>query len=290
MLFSTVIIPIVNANLNTENSLIKRQNKTFLSKDNRGPILDRIIEFLKKIPFINRTINFIKNIFGLVEDTPDLVGPDGGYYEPYYQDGGTEPGSEGPMDTSISVSIKSYDLKYTNDDNNFEFDMTFSGSTSGDVYACYWILVNYFDDGTNAYARIWMCPIQTELDLSGYSFESTFMGTGPGGDDDWSTFKARQYANGVSVDQDKIPFDIPDSNQDKSLRDVRLFVRAFSDKELTMWNQDSISLFDELSDTIYKDQKEDETGSEDKGIPGFEILLVIVAICVALILLKKKKS
>jgi len=237
VLISAVISPVATA---------KTTSKQSKDGTQKGPILDKIKDL------INNVITFFKNIFGLVEDVENIEPPKefDKTYKPYYQDEGTEPGSEKPTDTSISVSIKDYNVDYTDNDDTFEFDMTFKGSTSGDVYACYWILVNYYDDGTNAYAKIWMNPIQTKLDMKDYSFELTFTGTGSGGDDDWSTFTAKQYVSGISIDQDEIPFDIPDSNQDKSLKDVRLYVRAFSDKDLTQWNQGSISILTEMTGTM----------------------------------------
>jgi len=283
---STIFVSIVTAKINIETSF-DHNNASVFSKDEKGPILDRIINFFKKIPFINKTINFFKNLFRLVEGPEDFsdVEEFDERYGIYYQDMKTEPGSEKPTDTSISVSIKNFDLKYIEQEKKIEFDMTFDGTTSGDVYGCYYILVSYFDDGTTAFANVWMTPLKgSKLNMAGYSMELTFIGTGPQGDNDWSGFKARQYFNGV-LDLDKKLFNIPDKNMDKTLKDVKLFVRAFSDKDLTKWNQDSISIMSEMKDTVYEEPKEDD----DKATPGFELFVLITAFVIILFFLKKRK-
>ncbi len=275
LLFTTMFVTVVNA---------KTDNTNVFFKNNRdGPIL----EFLKKIPIVNKTINFFKNLFGLAEDIENIEPPEESdeNYKIYHQDSNNEPGSEKPTDESISVSIKNFDLDYSNKDNNVEFDMTFDGSTSGDVYACYYILVNYYEDDSAEHANVWMSPFkQSGLDLADYSFELTFIGTGPNGDDDWSTFRGRQYVNGP-LNSSKIPFEIPEKDTHKILKDVRLYVRAFSDVDLTQWNQDSISIMNEMTGTVYEQTEEDDNG----GIPGFELFAFVVALAVAIIILKKKK-
>jgi len=275
LLIATTFVTIANA---------KTNNTNIFFKNNRdGPIL----EFLKKIPIVNKTINFFKNLFGLAEDIENIEPPEefDETYKVYYQDSNKEPGSEKPTDKSISVSIKNFDLDYSNKDNNVEFDMTFDGSTSGDVYACYYILVNYYEDGSAGYANVWMSPFkQSGLDLADYSFELTFTGTGSNGDDDWSTFSGRQYVNGP-LNMSEIPFKIPEEDKDKTLIDVKLYVRAFSDEDLTRWNQDSISIMDEMTGSVYEETEDEDNNS----IPGFEIMFLIIALSIALILMRRKK-
>ena len=123
--------------------------------------------------------------------------------------------------------------------------------------------------------------------MGGYSMELNFIGTGPQGDTDWSGFKARQYFNGV-LDLDKTLFNTPDEKKDKTLKDMRLYVRAFSDKDLTKWNQDSISIMSEMKDTTHEEPK--ETDDKDKGIPGFELLALITAFAVILFIIKNKRK
>ncbi len=289
LLIALIIICILGSVfVNLASAKTNRENKLFL-QSRENSFLNKIIDFLKKIPFINKTINFFKNLFGLVENIENL--PEYEYteknYNPYYQNADIGPGSQLPTDTSISVSINSFNLDYVDDENTFEFDMTFGGSTSGSVYGCYWILVNYFDDGTTAYSTIWMSPIQTEMNMEGYSIESTFIGTGSGGDNDWSSFRARQFVAGNSVDLEKIPFEITMPNQGKTLSDVRLYVRAFSDEDLTQWNQDSISVMNKMTGSVYESPK-DKNEEADKGIPGFEIILLLAAFGVAIMLYKKR--
>lgn len=295
-IFLVMLMPLVTANFTNDLLNNGLRNNSLLGKENRGPIIDGIIEFLKTIPFINRTINYIKNIFGLVEDgTNDSE--DDIYYEPYYQSEANDPKSSRPTDTSISVTIKDFDITYTTTDNTFEFDMSFNGKTTGDVYACYWIMVTYFNDGTSSYYNLWNGPNQKEIELFDTSFGLTFFGTGPGGYSDWSSFQGRQYITGPIGDQDEIPFEIDETpvevdeiTQDKYAVDALLYVRAFSDKELTQWNQDSISLFDELSGSIYENPQENQGDKTGKGIPGFEMISVIIVVIAMLIVIKRKNK
>lgn len=278
LLIATTFVTVANAKINKKNK--------FITSNRDGPFLDKIINFLKRIPFINKTINFLKNLFGLAEEIEDINPPEDfdREYDVYFQDPDTEPGSEKPTDKTLSVNIKNFDLDYSDKGDYLEFDLNFDGFTSGDVYACYYIMVNYYEDGSSDYANLWIGPMkQSELGMADYSFELTFEGTGPEGNNDWSSFKARQYFSGV-VNLNDIPFEIPEENQKKTLEDVRLYVRAFSDKELTQWNQDSISIMNEMTETVYEEPDED-----DSGIPGFEIFLLIVAFAIALIIWRKNK-
>lgn len=290
------IMPMVTANFTDDLSNNTLWKNSLLGRENRGPIMDGIIEFLKTIPFINKTINSLRNIFGLVEDSANDL-EDDIYYAPFYQSDTNDPKSSKPTDTSISVTIKDFDITYTTTDNDFEFDMSFNGKTTGDVYACYWIMVTYFNDGTNSYYSLWNGPNQKEIELFDTSFGLTFFGTGPGGYSDWSSFQGRQYIAGSIGDQDEIPFEIDETpvevdeiTQDKYAVDALLYVRAFSDEELTQWNQDSISLFDELSGSIYENPQENQGDKTGKGIPGFEMIFVIMAVIAMLIAIKRKNK
>jgi hypothetical protein len=62
ILFSTTFVNVTNAKINfNNNSLLKLSNIY---------VLDRIIDFLMRISFINQTINFFKNLFGFSEADP----------------------------------------------------------------------------------------------------------------------------------------------------------------------------------------------------------------------------
>lgn len=294
LMITTTIMPIITAKSNIETSQIINQKNSLrdtslFTKINRGPILDKIVEFLKNIPFVNKTINFIKNLFGLVEDNSGDPEQDT-YYEPYVQFSGNDPISSKPTDNSISVTIEDFDIIYTTKDDTFEFDIFFNGKTTGDVYACYWVMVAYFDDGTNTYYNFWNGPRnQQDLEIYDNTFELTFYGTGPGGFTDWSTFKGRQYVTGDIGEQDDMVFEIPENDDyDKYPTDFLLYVRAFSDKELTQWNQDSISLFDEVSGSMYAEAIKGQ--EKEKGVPGFEIIAIITAMGISLILMRKKRN
>lgn len=62
MLFSTAFVSFTNAKINFNNNSSLRLSNI--------PIIDRFIDFLMRISFINQTINFFKNLFGFSEDDP----------------------------------------------------------------------------------------------------------------------------------------------------------------------------------------------------------------------------
>ena len=256
-----------------------------------SPFIEKVKDFFKSIKFINNTINFIKNIFGLVEDQPeDYADGDGSsdqttYYEPYIYVKGEDPQDAKPTDMSISVNIKDFDITYETEDDTFEFDISFLGTTSGDVYACYWIMVVYFDDGTSSYYNVWNGPRnQQDLTLYDNNFDLTFYGKGPGGFSDWSKFEGRQFITGDVGDNEEVVFAYEDEEDyEKIPTDFVLYVRAFSDEDLTKWNQDSVSLFDDMPNQIAGESE------ENQDTPGFEMIAFIFAIGLLVLIYKKKK-
>ncbi|OYT28426.1 hypothetical protein B6U98_05025 [Thermoplasmatales archaeon ex4572_165] len=295
LIILVMILPIVTANFNNEIPTNNFRKNSIFEKMTGGSIMDNFVEFLKNFPFINKTINSIRNIFGLVEDSSDDQ-EDGINYEPFYQSDTNDPKSSKPTDTSISVTIEDFDITYTTTDDDFEFDVSFNGRTTGNVYACYWIIVSYFNDGTCSYYNMWNGPNQKEIELSDTSFGLTFFGKGPGGYSDWSRFQGHQYMKGKIGDQDEIPVEIdktPVESEEITLDiyvvDTLLYVRAFSDKELTQWNQDSISLFDELSESMYNTPQRNQGDGPGKGTPGFEVLTLIASLGIVIIFIRKRK-
>ena len=273
---------------------------TTLAKNTRtrGPFIEKIKEFFQGISFINNTLNWIKNIFGLVEAEPedehsdekdnDNYVADITYYPPYQYISGGDPQDATPTDTSISVDIKNFDITYEEDeDGKFEFDIFFNGKTSGDVYCCLWVMVAYFDDGSNSYYNIWNGPRENRnIKYEDIRLDLTFFGTGANGKTDWSEFEGRQLTTGKISSSQDVVFEYPDNEDyEKRATDFVLYVRSFNDKELKEWNQDSISLFDDLPNQILG--KSEGIGS---GTPGFEIIALIGAIIICLILLNKKKQ
>lgn len=267
---------------------------TVAAKENvqASPFIEKIKDFFKSIKLINNTINFIKNIFGLVEDQPgESADGDGSsgqteYYEPYIYVKGEDPKDAKPTDNGISVNIKDFDITYETEDDTFEFDISFYGTTSGDVYACYWIMVAYFDDGTSSYYNVWNGPRnQQDITLYDNTFDLTFYGKGPGGFSDWSKFEGRRFVTGDVGDNEDVVFDYEDEdNYEKIPTDFVLYVRAFSDEDLTQWNQDSISLFDDMPNQIVGESE------ENQDTPGFEMIAFIAAIGILVLIYNKKKK
>jgi hypothetical protein len=60
MLFSTAFVSFTNAKINFKNNSSLRLSNI--------PIIDRFIDFLMRIPLINQTIHFFKNLFGFSDD------------------------------------------------------------------------------------------------------------------------------------------------------------------------------------------------------------------------------
>jgi len=288
----SVLMPVVNANSIDD----KSQNNSLFQNRRDLPIINKIKEFFMRIPLINKTVNYIKGLLGLEDEITDML-DDLFDYEPFYESNEKDPKTSKPTDSSISVKINDFDINYKTTEDEFEYEMSFDGTTTGDVKVCYWTIVIYFDDGTNSYYRLWNGPVdQDEENMFYSSIQSTFKGTGPGGDTDWSSFKGRQYIKAKITEQDDVPYDPDkyDDEVDKYPVDVMLFVRAFSDEELTKWNQASKSIFNEMYGSSFTTQNEDE--DEENGIDdntmiiGFVIIVIIVIIVVALLLMRKRKK
>jgi len=292
-IFLSILMPVINAN-----SIDDKSQNNSLSQNRRDlPIINKIKEFFMRIPFINKTVNYIKGLLGLEDEITDML-DDLFEYEPFYESNEKDPKTSTPTDSSLSVKINNFDIKYKTTEDEFEYEMSFDGTTTGDVKVCYWTIVIYFDDGTNSYYRLWNGPPvdQDEVNIPGSTIQSTFKGTGPGGDTDWSSFKGRQYIKSEITDQDDIPYDPDeyDDEVDKYPVDSMLFVRAFSDEELTKWNQASKSIFNEMYGSSFTKQNEnkDEENVINSNIMiiGIILIVIIVIIVVALLFMRKKDN
>ena len=289
LLLISILLPIVNANSSDQSLQNNNIKNTLFGNGDRLPIVQKFIDFLKGIKIINNTINFFKNLLGIVDEIPDEP-EDDSIYQPFYESDEKDPTKATPTDSSISVDIKNFEITYTTTDDTFEFDLSFNGQTTGDVYVCYWTIVTYFDDGTNSYYDLWNGPTNEGIDFMKNTFQSTFAGTGPAGERDWSSFEGRQYIKGNIEDQDEVPYEPDEYTIEKYPVDAKLFVRAFSDSELTKWNQDSRSIFDDLYGTINYDSEDDEDDDNEGDITGILIIvaLIVVALIVVVFIMRKK--
>jgi len=298
ILLTTIATPLAARQSNSDigkNTNDMKNTKFVLLKDRSFPLIDKIIDFLKKIPIINKTIIFFKNLFNFTdseklddyEDKQDL------YNIPFYEGDKTDPGKANPTDNSISVKINNFNFDFKKIDNsNNIIEWSFNGDTTGNVVACYWIMVEYFKDGTSTYTPYyWNQPMDSGNIPIGKFY---FKGKGPGGNTDWSRFEMyMQIENTYDLDYSYLQF-IDQEVLNKEIRDIVLYVRAFSDKELTMWNQDSISVKEELLSDFQEEgmyRPSGDKGNDEKGIipgiPGFELLFLLIALFLVIIIKKK---
>lgn len=196
-----------------------------------------------------------------------------------------DPATETPTDDSISVEIKDVDLKYDIDDEDMEIEIKISGTTSGDVDHCSNAMVTYDENGdmTDADASEWdEGPDSTDrITLFGYTMEMYFQGMGPEGEDDWSEWEFYVYMSGPYNDtmiEDMNPEDLDENEK------MIFYVRAFSDEDETMWNQDSKDVTEKIMNAV-------DGGSDDDSPMGAGIIFTgaLVAVFACFFILKRKK-
>ena len=214
----------------------------------------------------------INEDFGVVPvDDDEPVDDDDEWDDDWDDDYETEgdPTEETPTDEAIEVSIDSYGMDLSDSGEYVEVEVEVDGTTSGTVVKCAWTTVTYMKDGTYEVESWEIGPEDMErVTYENFTFGSYFKGTGSGGEDDWSTWGYNIYA--------KMPKEeYEENNQEMDMENVTKMVwvvRAFSDDDMTMWNQDTKDVTDK-----FKAVMDGESTDDDDDLPGFELFGAVVA-------------
>ena len=192
-----------------------------------------------------------------------------------------DPTTHAPTDESIGVSIGSYGAEFDDSGDKVEMEINVEGSTSGTVVRCAMTTVTYFKNGSYEVGGWDVGPYDNpEITSVGFTSESYFKGVDGEGNDDWSSWGYRLYFGILEELYDlydrysNMGMD-PGYDMDvENVTSVVLVVRAFSDEEMTMWNQDTRDVTDEYKAFI----SGESTSKDDEGwLPGFELFGAVVA-------------
>lgn len=189
------------------------------------------------------------------------------YPEEYETEG--DPTEETPTDESIEVSIDSYGMDFSDSGENIEIEVKVGGTTSGTVVKCAWTTVTYMKDGTYEVESWEVGSEEMErITYENFTYEMYFKGKGSGGEDDWSTWGYYTYAK---MPKEEYEENVPDEDMENVTKMVWV-VRAFSDDEMTMWDQDTKDVTDK-----FKAIMDGESTDDDDDLPGFELFGAVVA-------------
>lgn len=193
-----------------------------------------------------------------------------------------DPTTHTPTDESIGVSINFYGAEFDDSGDKVEMEINVEGSTSGTVVKCAMTTVTYLKNGTYEVGKWDIGPYdEPETTRVGVTSASYFKGIDGEGDDDWSSWGYKLYFGVLEELYDLYRdqgIDLGDEMDVENVTEVVLVVRAFSDDEMTMWNQDTKEITDEYKAFI----SGESTGEDDDGgLPGFELFGAVVAFIAA---------
>ena len=206
-----------------------------------------------------------------------------------------DPLKEDPTDTSISVEIENVDFSMDKGDEMFTVEQSADGTTGGDVDHCSLTIVSYYDDGSYD-AEDWTVgpEVQDRESFFGMTYETYFRGNGSGGEDDWSVWEMYAYIKAPLSMMDDVVSDDEDVENDsdnRTLTGAHLVIRAYSDENEEMWNQDSADIFkmyekflagEDFHMSLDDDGSDD--GSEGDSVLTWIILIVLVILAVLVLI------
>ena len=222
---------------------------------------------------------------GTDDDTDDDTTDDDDPWEDYYgpeenYENTNDPGSESPTDGSISVDIGSFEYEMEMGDPHEEWHQTMEGTTSGEVSCAAFSIVFYLKSGGTNDVTWFTGPFNMpEMTQGDVTQEMHFKGMGAGGKDDWSAWEMYMYGKRPSSDDNEIRTGetcVNISDVDK----VVIYVRAFSDPSLAMWNQDSLDVTDDYMEASGGNGDDDDDGDDD-DTPGFTLPLAVLSALLA---------
>ena len=189
-----------------------------------------------------------------------------------------DPTTHTPTDESIGVSINFYGAEFDDLGDKVEMEINVEGSASGTVVKCAMTTVTYFKNGSYEVGGWDVGPYDNpETTRVGVTSASYFKGIDGEGDDDWSSWGYKLYFGVLEELYDLYRdqgIDLGDEMDVENVTEVVLVVRAFSDDDMTMWNQDTKEITDEYKAFI----SGESTGEDDDGgLPGFELFGAVAA-------------
>ena len=197
-----------------------------------------------------------------------------------------DPTKEQPTDKSIEVEITKvvYDIKKVDNGQNWEVYLLVEGTTNGVDHVSLSYVI-YYKDGTYDWTDWTKGPIDMPpysgygVELRKLSFNST--------EGNWNKWKFELDAKYPVTQHEEYKW-----AERKDVKKVRVYARAYKDKEETKWNQvyyDTVPTMLANGVSYTKTISEDETETEGKKkTPGFELMAFAVAIAIAFAYRRKR--
>lgn len=198
-----------------------------------------------------------------------------------------DPTKEQPTDKSIEVKITKivYDIKKVDNGQSWEVYLLVEGTTNGVDHVSL-TYVTYYTDGTYDWADWMKGPINVPP-YSGYGVElrKFFFNSTEG---NWNKWKFELDAKYPVTQYKEYEW-----AERKDVKKVRVYARAYKDKEETKWNQAYYDTVPKMLSNGVSYTKTISTGSETesegkKKTPGFELIAFAVAIAVVFAYKRKR--
>jgi len=198
-----------------------------------------------------------------------------------------DPTKEQPTDKSIEVKITKivYDIKKVDNGQSWEVYLLVEGTTNGVDHVSL-TYVTYYTDGTYDWTDWMKGPINVPP-YSGYGVElrKFFFNSTEG---NWNKWKFELDAKYPVTQYKEYEW-----AERKDVKKVRVYARAYKDKEETKWNQAYYDTVPKMLSNGVSYTKTISTGSETgsegkKKTPGFELIAFAVAIAVVFAYRRKR--
>ncbi len=274
MLIATTFVNLSNAKLPFKNNLS--------SKVENISIMARFIDFLKKIPFINQTINFFKNLFGLDDDVdPEDTEEEKGRTTPTKSDSIKDPTDDvmqymyhdGRYGWKVNIGNKPHlditEVKYFASGHNVTLSIKVDGTISKSETVVYHAYLNTSD------SHYWLTWINDEgvgmaMNIEQGSFE---MDMEPDITTTGNTISATYKIIGTF-------------SSDLQLWGWAAEYTEYGDTSAEWWGDWAPN-----DESPYYENYTADTASIEpsKGIPGFEMMALIIAFAAIALFIKKRE-
>ena len=185
-----------------------------------------------------------------------------------------DPSEEIPTDTSISVTIEKAIFEVKELGKGFaEITINVTGKTEGNVHHCGIALVAYYKNGTSTFSEFIRGPIYVPVK------EAPIIFIGTGKNDSWETWR---FYNKQKIEKKKIGIN---ESQLPYVDSFKIWVRAYSDENETLWNQTYVDLTEKIKGKLEEIYEE--------NLPFFLFfvisIMIIAFIAITLFTFRKKK-
>jgi len=185
-----------------------------------------------------------------------------------------DPLMETPTDLNVEVTVDSVDITVDEGEEMVEVEMSAEGGTSGPVVGVAMTNVIYFEDGNVSTSDWEFGPVEEpRTTIFGMTFEMRFIGTGPEGNEDWSSWEYYMFIRAPKDLWNEMMNDTDGMGDVENITKVIMVVRVYSDEDHTQWNQGHKDMTKEFLAFLKGEDTEEE---DDEGLPAPGLVMMIV--------------